>query len=670
MRRVVRRLAALLLTLMLVGPRAAAAQPALPELSLEELMRIDAGRVFGASDRLQPVTEAPAAVSFITAEEIARYGYRTLADILRGVRGLYVSDDRNFSLIGIRGFAKPGDYNSRILLLVNGHRVNDNVYGQAEIGAEFGIDPALFERVEIIRGPASSLYGDSAFFAVVNVITKSGASLDGVSLAIDGGTLGTLMTRASVGRRLANGVEVAVSTTLEESAGVNRLYFPAFDSPATNGGIAEGLDGERVGQFYGQLRVKNFTMTGAYGRRRRDVPTASFGALFNEQLVPEETTDRHLLADVEYGRLFGASRLTLRGSFDRYSYFGIYPYEHRAIDGGTNFARNNVLGSRWTASAKLTRPLPARQVLALGAEIIDNLHQDQSLRYSDVTVPGYSVNHSSIQQAVFVQDEIKPLTWLIVNGGLRYDRYANFMRFTPRAALIVKPSPDQSFKYLYGKAFRAPNEFEQNDFYFGAETRNLRPESIDTHEVVWERYTSDRLRTSVSTYWYKADHLITLIAEPSTNLGTTYVNGGHVRANGLELEAQLRLGAGVQGLMSYALQRAKDLDTGAVLVNSPSQMAKLRLTVPGPSRKSFVSMELLALGSRQTIAGNTLGAAATTSVTMVAPIGQAFEVVGSARNLFNVEYADPASDQHRQDAIVQNGRTLRIGLRWKLWERR
>ena len=142
-------------------------------------MKLDAGQVFGASERLQPVTEAPASVSFITAEEIARYGYRTLADILRGVRGMYVTDDRNFSFIGTRGFAKPGDYNSRILLLVNGHRVNDNIFGQAEIGAEFGLDPAMFERVEIIRGPASSLYGDSAFFAVVNVITRTGASLGG-----------------------------------------------------------------------------------------------------------------------------------------------------------------------------------------------------------------------------------------------------------------------------------------------------------------------------------------------------------------------------------------------------------------------------------------------------------------------------------------------------------
>ena len=105
-------------------------------------MQIDAGQVFGASERLQPAIEAPASVSFITAQEIPRYGYRTLADILRSVRGMYVTNDRNFSFIGARGFGKPGDYNSRILLLINGHRVNDNVFGQAEIGAEFGLDPA------------------------------------------------------------------------------------------------------------------------------------------------------------------------------------------------------------------------------------------------------------------------------------------------------------------------------------------------------------------------------------------------------------------------------------------------------------------------------------------------------------------------------------------------
>ena len=220
-------------------------------------MRIDAGRVFGASERRQPVTEAPASVSFITAENIARYGYRTLADILRGVRGMYVSDDRNFSLLGARGFGKPGDYNSRILLLVNGHRVNDNVFGQAEIGAEFGLDPATFERVEIIRGPASSLYGDSAFFAVVNVITRTGAAIDG-SL---GHLRGRLARHASGSRHepaiaCRNGLDFALSGTVERSDGAQSSVLPGLRQPETNFGVAEGLDGQHVGQHYGRARYR------------------------------------------------------------------------------------------------------------------------------------------------------------------------------------------------------------------------------------------------------------------------------------------------------------------------------------------------------------------------------------------------------------------------------
>jgi outer membrane receptor protein involved in Fe transport len=127
----------------------------------------------------------------------------------------------------------------------------------------------------------------------------------------------------------------------------------------------------------------------------------------------------------------------------------------------------------------------------------------------------------------------------------------------------------------------------------------------------------------------------------------------------------MRLGAGLQGLASYALQRAEDVETGEVLVNSPGQMAKLRLSVPGPSKRSFVSVEVQSMGSRRTLAGATLTPATTANVTMIVPVGSALELVGFARNLFNVQYADPASASLLQDSIVQNGRTWRVGLSWK-----
>ena len=131
----------------------------LSNLSLEQLMEIPVDTVFGASKFLQKVTEAPASITIVTSEDIRSYGYRTLAEILQSVRGFYVSYDRNYSYLGVRGLGRPGDYNTRILLLIDGHRINENIYNMAPIGTEFPLDVDLIERVEIIRGPSSSIYG-------------------------------------------------------------------------------------------------------------------------------------------------------------------------------------------------------------------------------------------------------------------------------------------------------------------------------------------------------------------------------------------------------------------------------------------------------------------------------------------------------------------------------
>ncbi len=630
-------------------------------------MKLDGGQVYGASERLQPAMEAPASVSFITAEEIARYGYRTLADILRGVRGFYVTDDRTSNLLGTRGFAKPGDYNSRVLLLVNGHRVNDNVLGQAAISAEFGLDPAIFERVEIIRGPASSLYGDSAFFAVVNVITRTGASLGGGSLTLEAGTLGTQLVRATAGHRLANGLEMALSSTYERSTGVGQLYFPAFDAAATNHGVAEGLDGEGVRQLYGRLDYNGLTVTAGIGWRQKDVPTAAYGTLFNQQDPRQQAISNRSLVDAQYGRLLSGTHVTLRASFDRSSFEGILPFAGVPGVVPLLISRTTVYGTRWTVGSQLTRAVRGRQTVTAGVEFIDNMHQDQTSGFDASPVLTLDSPRSSTQHALYVQDEIKPLRWLIINGGLRYDGYERFRRVTPRAALIVLPSSAQSVKYLYGGAFRAPNGYEINTVFFGEPVTRLRPESIDTHELVWERYINDWLRTSVSTYWYKAQRLITAIPDASTLTGLSHVNEGEVRAKGLELEAQMRLKGESRALISYALQNALNQETRAELPNSPHHLAKARVSVPGPTPRSFVSVEAQYLSSRNTLLGPRVSAAATVNVTLIQPVGRSWEITGNVRNIFDTEYADPASSYQRQDAIPQNGRTARIGLRLSVW---
>jgi iron complex outermembrane receptor protein len=654
---------------LLVTASPAAAQEDLPDLQLEDLLQIDAGRVVGASMRTQPATEAPSSVTFITAEDIERFGYRSLADILRAVRGFYVTNDRNFSFLGTRGFGNPGDYNSRVLLLINGHRINDNVFGQAEIGPELGLDPSIFERIEIIRGPGSSLYGDSAFFAVINVITKSGAAIGPGSLIAETGTLGMKGLRGGVGHRFGEGVDLAAAGAFQDTDGVSQLYFPAFDAPETNHGIASGLDGERVRQGYTQLRVKGFTFTGAYGWRERDVPTASFGTLFNPLGAREQTTDRHTLADAEYVRSFlGSGRISGRVSYDRFTYDGTYPIAGEEGSDAPTVGHNGVVGSRLTFGARATHTLPLRQVLTAGAEFVDNTmqRQTQSLTLSDQDVTIFDIANQSTQRAVYADDQVKVTPWLIVNGGLRYDGYERFTRVTPRSGVIVTPSSGQSFKYLYGRAFRAPNEFELNSFQFGEGVTALQPETVATHEMVWERYTNDWLRTSISAYRYRAEQLITLVADPAAFLGTTFINTGRVVARGLEAEAQMRLPRGIQATTSYSLQRAKDTGSGDDLPNSPRHTGVLHASAPTGLRSSILALNVVVVGPRRTLHGTTLATAATADATFTMPLTDTLSLTAGAYNLLDVTYADPASDAHRQDVIPQDGRTLRVGVRLKL----
>jgi iron complex outermembrane receptor protein len=249
---------------------------------------------------------------------------------------------------------------------------------------------------------------------------------------------------------------------------------------------------------------------------------------------------------------------------------------------------------------------------------------------------------------------------------VRYDNFEEFDRASPRAAVNFLPSPTQSFKYLFGRAFRAPNASELNTTYYGDSVLNLRPESIDTHEVVWERYTNDWLRTAASVYWYKAEELITTISDPSALTTVSFVNQGEVRAKGVEFEAQMRIRGESRALVSYALQRAGEQNTGQELANSPRHVAKARLSLAGPTRGSFLSAEAEYWSRRNTVVGTEVAGAAVLHLTLTQPLGRRGELFATVRNLFDTEYADPASDQHRQETIPQNGRTARIGVRWTL----
>ena len=303
------------------------AQQPLPELSLEELMRIDAGRVFGASERLQPVTEAPASVSFITAEEIARYGYRTLADILRGVRGMYVTDDRNFSLLGTRGFAQAGRLQQpdpaagqrtprQRQRLRTGRDRRGVRHRPGDVRARrdhprAGLVALWRQRV---------LRRRQRHHQVGRVARRRLASRSRPARSA------RVLTRASAGRRLANGVDVAVSGTFEQSAGVNRLYFPGVRYAGHQQRHRRGarwrahrsvLRPAALQELHLHRRVR----TAAAGRADRLVRHRV------QRTAVARADDRSAHAGRRRVRALARRQrgVTLRGSFDQFSYDGTYP---------------------------------------------------------------------------------------------------------------------------------------------------------------------------------------------------------------------------------------------------------------------------------------------------------------------------------------------------------
>jgi outer membrane receptor for ferrienterochelin and colicins len=132
----------LLMILMLSGSVVAqeSSQGELGGRSMEDLAKMKVDSVYGASEFLKHAGNATTSVTVVTAADIQKHGYRTLADVLRSVRGLYVINDRNYSYVGVRGLSRPGDYNARVLFLLDGHRVNENIFDGAYVGKGFPID--------------------------------------------------------------------------------------------------------------------------------------------------------------------------------------------------------------------------------------------------------------------------------------------------------------------------------------------------------------------------------------------------------------------------------------------------------------------------------------------------------------------------------------------------
>lgn len=625
----------------------------------EEALFAEVPSVTGASRYEQDPREAPASITVITQDEIHRSGYRTLADVLNNVRGFFTTYDRNYAYLAVRGFTVPGDYNTRVLMLVDGHRLNDNVVDGAHVGTEAPLDLSVVDRVEIIRGPSSSLYGTNAFYAVINLVTRQGRALQGGEIHAEGATFGSYRARTLYGRRLLGGIELLAGGGYYRSGGPD-LYFGEFDAPGTNSGRAVGVDGDRAGDGFVKLVYGGWTFEGGVQGRRKTVPTASFGTVFDDPRL--STSDSRAFGFARYDHTFTRlSRLSVKLGFDRYRYGGSYPY-------GGALSRDYVKGDWASLETQYVRPIGTRHKLVAGTELRLNTRQDQGVYDENPFVTYLDDQRHSHVWAAFLQDEFHITQALLVNAGLRHDHYQTFGGTTnPRAAFIYNLDASTTLKALYGRAFRAPTFYE---LYYqdGGQTQKtspaLRPETVSSFEVVAEHQFSTRLRGSVSAYHSDASALIRLTTDPADSL-LVFGNVSRVRSDGAEIEAHATFGA-LETRSSYAFQRVRDAATGARPVNSPAHVARLGASLPLLRERLRVTGEARLMTDRRTLAsGSTSGFGIVNATVLGRPWRNGLEFTGSVYNLFNRRYGDPGGEELAQDVVVQDGRIVRLAARYQ-----
>ncbi len=621
--------------------------------------------VYGAAKYDQKVNEAPAAVIIITADQIKKYGYRNFAQILDSVPGLFTSNDRNYGYLGIRGFNRPGDYTSRVLLLIDNHRLNDAVYDQGGAGTEMPIDVDLIDRVEIIKGPGSALYGTNAFFGVVNVITKRGRDLKGAEVSGEASSFNTYRSRLSYGNKFSNGLEMLLSGSFSDSEGHRELSYPAFSS--INNGIAKDADRDNLYYYTGKLSYGDFTLLGGHQWRKKNVPTASFGTVFNDNR--QNTLDERTYLDLVYQHEFvNQLNVKARVYYDRYYYRAHLPYDY-AGTGTPPFTINkdSTEADWWGAELTVTKRLFNSHKVTIGSEYRDQYRLAQS--NADIAPPNTYLDDKrrSSLIAAYLQDEWAITDHVVLTAGVRHDQYSTFGGTTNPRAGLISTWDKTTVKLLYGQAFRAPNPYEQ--FYVTGSTfkanADIKPERIKTYELVVEQYLGDHLRALGSLYQYNISGLISQTTDPVDGK-LFYSNVDNITARGVELAMEGKWSSGLEGRLSYALQRTENDDMKQQLTNSPQHLAKANLIVPVLIDKLFAGFEGRYTSSRLTLAGNSASPFYILNMSLFSQrIVKGWELSGHINNLMNQKYGYPGSGEHVMDVIDQDGRTFWVKLKYR-----
>lgn len=633
------------------------------------LERLLGSEVTAVSRRVERSSEAAATVEVITSEEIRQQGHRTLGDVLRTVPGVFVHDDRMHVLAGVRGFGLLGDYTTRMLVLVDGHPVNTQVGLTSSLGFDSPVDLAAVERIEVVKGPASAVYGTWAFFGVINVVTRSGVDIQGGEVAGQAGSHLLRTGRLLAGRRFENGIDAVASVKYVDIVGPDHRF-------SEHEGTASGQDAERTSVIYSRASWRGISATFNGVTRSNRLPTAPYATVFDSDYNRIVTSQYSTTAGwkTDAGKRLG---LTAQIHANRYQYDDYLDYlpDFLFRDRAYETWQGGRLGAAWRVSP--------RTHLQAGSDL--SWHRTRMRSYeigNEGSVP--TVVNRFDTQTVFAEADQRVFENLRITAGATWYRHSLFdQRVTPKAALVWTAGADTIVKVLYGEGFRTPTIFEAyfedgTDFIGNPE---LRPEHGRTAEASVDRIVGGRIRGTFSVHASRYDGLINQYdSEVSPGeFRSQFLNKGTTDTWGTESVVRAELGGGwfLRAAHGYSVAETEVAGrTERELSNFPSHVVNASL-LGTLSADTTLAMRGFWLSPRRRELSDAEAAASPDMVRRVpaklqlgATLRHAFAERMTAElaieNLLDDRSPDPVVADHKPITSVANeGRTFRIGVAYR-----
>lgn len=629
----------------------------LTELTLKDLLKLP---VISTPKFAANAADVPSSVSMISAEDIRVFGWRTLADVLRSLQGINVTDDHIYASASVRGVS--ADFRSRMLVLIDGIQINENLYSSAVIDNAFPLDLDLVHHIEVVRGPSASVYGGDSMFGVINVITRTGRSLNAGEVAASTGSGRANQLRGTWGHYFGdNGVDLLLSATGFDADG-RGVAFPEMAAVGLNP-VAEHVGKENGEKFFARLTGTDWRATLIHSRRNRVAPTGIYGTVFNDPASAEE--DAYTLAELGNDHpLDGNTSLHSRVFAGRYMFTGNYPYDYAPP---YEVNRDYAEGRWWGLEARLLSTAWQGHRWNAGFEYQNNYRQAQLNEdpgygcFGVGAAPCLDDRRSSHRLGIYAQDEIALLPTTHLTLGLRYDHTSEQQNhWSPRLGLVHHTEQSGIFKLLYASAFRNPNVYER---YYNTSTwvygnPDLKSEQMRSIEGSWEKQFDPATRLTVTGYLFRMENLIAMDgAGLAQNLEPLDGRGGE-----FEFERRWDNKASFRAGYSFQLPRSSSGRPD----NAPLHLAKINLGLPLWAAGWMAGIEGQAMSRRLSASGATqVGGHLLANLNITYQPGRKdWDLALGIYNLFDRTYADPVGMDTTlpvfRDRIIQNGRNFRL----------